>query len=586
MKTTLKYNTIETLQEQPAWKTFIDAIVDCCHRLYDDNLIANVNDTAVHDGVNVNIDKLKLFDKYIADNYDNLTESEKEMYADIHAAYVGTRTDYDDMQSKFAALGYNTDVMHLNIRENISLRGLLRMLSLYKCRIRNIEMSDAVLPHTYKVEGYKKDSAIFGFHDINKTYDYETRGIKPDGGQDYEPEYVSGDVEADCYEYLTDKNYEEEDTRFKYIYNVYGYNQKHPIISMSDIHEVRQFIEFTKNEITGLDWGNYLYIDVNDIVLIYDGDTVVDFSIVTDDVFSSVDKKDSGIRYYEYRLPSDTTLRNYIKTNYTSDYTPVYKWTFVSDDNSHLFESSYILNDNDSIDLIKENKRIKYNSDEYNKLGYHNLRFALSATASIEILDFNKIKPNGDIVESPNDTQLKIGTKDSSEIITSYNQNLQKQYYVYRDSVYGRLWIVLDTIHKYFDTPLSYLKSQLFADECTLKVQPLFLYSHTDGDNTVNEVSLCANFINTEGGVGKISFEVEKYNVKKFGYTFTATDNVYEGREDVTANTVKGISYGDYFYKWEQYGLSYPDTKTFLQRRLHRCQFPKRRSRRPHELFF
>ena len=43
MKTPLYYNTIESLQRQKAWKTFLNKIVDFCNGLYDGNLVAEVD---------------------------------------------------------------------------------------------------------------------------------------------------------------------------------------------------------------------------------------------------------------------------------------------------------------------------------------------------------------------------------------------------------------------------------------------------------------------------------------------------------------------------------------------------------------
>lgn len=572
MKTTLKYNTIETLQEQPAWKLFIDTIVDGCNHLFDSNLVSDVNATADNDSATVSIDELRLFDKYITEIYDSLTPSQKTMYADIYSRYNTTEVQYDDMQAKHAVLNYLNDIMHLNIKENISLRGLLRTLSLYDCKIKDIKMKDAVLPHTFKVQGYRKNSALYGFHTTNRTYDYETRGIKPENASGtYTSEYETGNVEADCTEYLIDENYFEEDTRYKYIYNLYGYNQKHPMISVSDIKEVRSFVEFEKTDSVSTH-PNYIYIETTDVVL-GDNDT---YNVLTSTAFESPDNKDSGIMFFTN--PNSGSIDNFLhNNNYSLSETSVDKWISITDEDSYMYESSFILNDNDSIDLIKENKRIKYNSEEYSLLQYKNVRFSLSKDSSVEILTFDKVIEN--------DNPKILGLKTIEEIDSSYNEDIQKRYYIYKDSVYGREWIVLDNIKRYFNTPVTYLKSQLFSDECTLKAQPLFLYEHTDSGDDIKEVSLCANFINTRGGVGKISYEIEKYDIHNPTSTFVASNNVQES--DPTANIVKAISYGDYFYKWEKYGFSQVNGKTFFYKDMYTAvNYDKAIANDPMNFFF
>ena len=116
MKTTLRNNTIETLQVQPEWKLFVDTLVESTNTLFDDNLITEVTEAG-------NVKVLK-----------KLSDLQTEEAA------------------KYATMSYPDDRMHLNLRENISVRGLLRTLSLYGCRIMDVDL-ETVLPHTYKVEG-------------------------------------------------------------------------------------------------------------------------------------------------------------------------------------------------------------------------------------------------------------------------------------------------------------------------------------------------------------------------------------------------------------------------------------------------
>ena len=215
MKTTLKYNTIETFQTQPAWKLFINTLVESCKKLFDNNLITEVNNSVIDESNHTfHITELKPFDKYVVENYSDLSELDKLKYKDIYDKFKDCQTTYENMQTQYAMLGYLNDLFPLNLRENISLRGLLRTLSLYKCKIKNLKLSGNSLPHTYKVEGSRKDEEIYGFELTNKTYDYEARAKKPNvvnnqpnlGNSDYVTpyDYVSGDVDADCFDFLTD----------------------------------------------------------------------------------------------------------------------------------------------------------------------------------------------------------------------------------------------------------------------------------------------------------------------------------------------------------------------------------------------
>ena len=539
MKTTLKYNTIETLQQQTAWKMFIDTLVEGCKKLFDNNLVTRVDDNAKgKNNQTVHITELKPFDKYIAESYDNLSELDKIKYKDIYERYKDCQTDYEDMQTQNAMLGYLNDVFPLNLRENISLRGLLRTLSLYKCKIKDIKLKGDLLPHTYKVEGSRKDSVMYGFEPKNKTYDYESAGKRPVANLNDTDEYDSGDVEADCFDKLIDKNYEEENTTFKYIYNIYGYNQKHPIISISEIKEVKGYYEFSRNGNTN--HPVYLYISESDILI-----SENDFAICTNIVYKSNDNRDSGIILYDY--DDDLSLKDLLSDSYTRGEL-VYKWVSISDTTSYLYESSFIMNDNDKIDLVKENNRIKYNSQEYALFEYKNISFALTSNSPIEKINLSRENSIG-----------SIGTKDV--IDTHYDYDIQKKYFVYKDNVYERFWIIKDQILSYFNNSILYLKNQLFANECTLKAQPLFVYQ----DGECVQVSTCANFIKGEGGIGKLSYEIEKYDINNIISSFTASDNVFENNEDSTSNIIKGITYGDWFFKWEEYGVNESNnSKTFF----------------------
>ena len=521
MKTTLHYNTIEVLREQEAWSDFVDAIVDDCDAVFDDNLIAEIE--TVEDGQPVKTQK-------------KLSDSQ------------------DVLQAKYASLSFPNDVMRLNMLENISLKGLLRVLSVYGCKIKDIELKDDTLPHTYKVEGIK-DAGVWGFNDGNRTYDYEARAKKQND---------AGNTETDCFEFLTDKNFEEEDTSFKYIYNLYGYNQKNPILSVSDIKEVKKYYEFTRlSDDTAL-LPKYLYMQESDVYF----NSADDYGFFTTFVYKAENNENSGIRVctdddlkvkaaggmvVEPVAEGETPMSLYeIITTYYTIIKPdtqnvpniVQKWVYtgnVSDENTDIIrETSYVVNDNDKVDLIKDDQRIKYNSVENSKEMYKNVRFALSDESTIEKVNLTKVALLGE----------RETIDPQSEIID------QLKYFIYEDSTYHRYWVIMDSIGEYNRISIRFLKNQLFADESTVKAQPLFVYAN-------GTMSMCANFIGslspdkqyTEdliGGAGKITYEVEGYDTSVVRTTATAWNNL--PTEPDFKRIVDGVSYGEYLFKWEQYG--------------------------------
>jgi len=523
MKTTLRYNTIEALQRQKNWKKFLNTIVDDCCDLYDDNLVAEVD--TQKDGLPIT--KLKLSDTN------------------------------EELRAKYAVLSYLNNVMHLNLHENISLRGLLRVLSLYGCKIKDVEQQDSVLPHTFKVEGSKRDTAVWGFKTTDRSYDYEARGIRGDESQT-DDEYTAGDVEVDYFEHLTDKNFKDEDTTFKYIYNVFGYNQKNPILSVSKIKEVKSFYVFERTSSEGglAALPETVYVESTDVT--YNSDSDYGFYVTT--AYTSSDSQNSGVTIcdltYEDEnenvMDANSVLSTYYEIVFVPDTDPqapliVQRWVCNKDAASYLRETSYILNDNDKIDLIKENERIKYNSEEKALDKYLDVRFALSETANIEKVDLIRIGV--------------IGENDSPTPSPSVDFDTQKKYFVYEDTTYHRQWVVMDTIEQYSKVSIIYLLKQLFSDECALKAQPLFLYKEDD----TTKASMCANFIDSVGGVDKITFEVEKYDINKMLTTYASTTNLPDDETSTPTeeeaetikekNKVQGVYYGDYFFKWEQFGI-------------------------------
>ena len=517
MKTTLYYNTIESLQRQKAWKTFLNKIVDFCNGLYDGNLVAEVD--SEREGLPIT--QLKL------------SESE------------------ESLQAKYALLGFYDDIAYMTGRESISLRGLLHTLALYRCRIKNIKSDNDVLPHTFKVEGERKDTAIYGFDTANRTYDYECVAKTPIDAT-YGDEYDAGDVEADCFDLIIDKNYEDENTRFKYIYNVYGYNQKNPVLSISPMREVYVFYTLNRKSDAPSSLPQYLYIQETDAHWDEDADPAPTLVIANySHLYKSQYSDDSGIYLTDVSL-YDASRKDIIDSYYQSDGTTVRRW--IANDE----ETSYVINDNDKYDLIKDDKRIKYNSDEHSLDIYRDLRFGLVENSNIDRADFKKcdgvigravVDPQGDVVA-------------------------QQRYYVYEDSAYGRQWVILDSIADYFTINPRFFKSQLFADECAVKAQPLlkYVFEETSGESTeeVAYLSECANIVLDEekeyeertgtvidytGGVGKLSCEVEMYNFNQVVTKLKKKNN----KDDGTV-LAQDVFYGDWYNLWAQYN----DNATFF----------------------
>lgn len=572
MKTTLKYNTIETLQRQPAWKKFIDTLVDECNTLYDGNLAAEVEDGTTKDGDagTLEISTLKLSESV------------------------------QDLQARYALLDYSDDKIMLTSRENISLKGLLRVLSLYNCKIKDVETDTIGLPHTYRAEfknegidnipfgssnipteacasynsadnvegeGYYIDEPSqggipFGYHYGTGTdEDDETRGIKPDvvdPDTSYTPDYDSGNVEAEGIDV------DAEVDEYKYKHNIYGYNQKPPVLSLMRTKEVLIYYEFTRKdllytqeEIAELPQSeqdflhsltrvpSYLYMKETDIM--YNSKT--DYQIYGEDVYKLTNNLWSGIsavsssdlnvkmdgsgRIVDAGSDAPMSLADILSTCYfitktksESDDTPnkAQKWV-KTESAGAVNEYGFVVTDISSEDLKRGwAQLVIYNQVSANS--QYILYFALTNDSPIEKLVFTRLNMIGLNIEQQVEESLR--------------------YYVYEDSFYHRWWVIMNNIEQYNYTPIRYLKNQIFAEECCLKAQPLFKYEGTV--NTSDFITLCANFINAQGGENKITFEmIGNY-----------TGNV--GLNQIMNNTggkrvVYDISYGEYMYKWEQYNL-------------------------------
>ena len=452
MKTTLRENTIETLQRQPAWKEYIDALVDSCNHLFD-GMFIDKSGVLVDKDVKVNPDDETTFDN------------------------SGSQYAYPSLSYK--ANESNERGLSLNLQENLSFRGLLRTLSLYGCKIDNIETSGSLLPHTYKTEGGRKQP-MFGYDTTDMSYDFEVMAMVDD-------------VYNKSVDYDVNDN-DEVVGDFKYKNNIYGYNQKYPVISKSPVREVFGFYKFTSSSETRPD----IYALMNDVTIIHQGSSV-HYTIDTDVLYKSAPDNENGVV-----KATDVSVSN-LQTNYSLQNDDVF-YKFIIDANN----TSYIINNRDVLDIINADGRIIYNveGNEYN-----NVCFSTS---------------NKDIVQRINLTyKMTIGQTE--------------RYRVFEESVKKRMYIVLDITSDYYHSNPIYLSNPLFVDDCTLFTQPFFLYENGD------KVAMCANMIDTVGGENNITYEIETHDLKEIDGGINQIDNTSVSKK------ADGVLFGNYYYKWNMY---------------------------------
>ena len=492
MKTTLKYNTIETFQRQSAWKKFIETIVDNCKGLYDDHLVAEFED-----GENVTKDGKSISNIKLSESNDGLVP----------------QIDLSNLLAKYHVLDYLNDGIPLTSRENISLKGLLRTLSLYECEIKNVEMYDFGLPHTYKLKSNEevitRPVTLDGWN-VTITDDQYHIDILNDN------EAACSDGEIGCYEFGTGNTLvPAQETvvipQYDYIKDIYGYSQKHPMLSKADIKEVRQFYEFKKKEdvqdppsgYSG--WFTYVYIDKDNVLVTQSGGTV-SFDIVPNAVvYVSVDNRNARIA--KQALPTNTPSVYDVEDYYDLNNTSAVKKYCSIDETDALAETSFIL-----LDVEKDELEQKIqNENEFD------VYFSLSEGSPLEKITFTN---RGVIGEPPYETSI------------------------YRDSLYNKEWAIINNITDYY-SHIEFLKEQLYSDECTLKAQPLFLYK---GDDNKDYISLCANINN----ITNTYYEFENYKFKTLSDDITKFNNVTNDENYNSDNSIKDVSYGEYFNKWEQ----------------------------------
>jgi hypothetical protein len=601
MKTTLKYNTIESFQRQPAWKKFIEIIVDSCNGLYDGFVSAagecDTDSMSVYtdfDEDNNNPKRLGLYE-FVNDRYvltaDETVKQGKTYYK---------KSFSNDIQPQYPLLDYvNTNTPTI-LKENISLKGLLHTLSLYGCKIKDIEFYKSFLPHTYKVSrDLENVENIYGLYEQGGvTYDNPVQAIV-DGNSGQNVDGIIGNIDID------------DDLNYNYTYkeNIYGYNQKHPVITKVQLKEVINYHCYkkltsddfaTQEEYSAFITANPYYEQLPNYIYTNDwnGDT-------------------SSLETFLYTKNSDNQyIRRFVTgrpTPHTDEYERIYE-----QDSSYAKYSKYMVgmfysNENPystcSIkqftffkDTIIDNYELRYwwynwryLQRCYNYTYYSNTSFPMFVEDSDEDLfiaydkkinDTERIKFNTyDYVNSLPKTPIGITYYSLTEDLTLYNKFLfrknqlridwfngnpnsingynadgskTEKYYEYELNDFKKV-VVMDETESYFNISLPYLKNQLFSEECTLKVQPLFEYNDWRGTPfPIKMVSMCANTIDSsiQGGVGEITYEIEKYEKFKISTKIETKNNATDWTANNYVNKIVGTYQGNYFYKWEQFGIN------------------------------
>lgn len=414
MKTTLDHNTIETFQRQPAWKHYLNVIVDICKRHFDKNLLGFTEST----------NTLKRID------------------------------ENTDLQPNYPSLSYKNDLMRMNLIEGLSIRSLMRILTIYGCKLLDVE-TNVTIPHTYKVQGQNRGGDLWGFQPTNRTYDYEANSItnvpELDNTEDSNTDYFFPSIS---------ENYFEEDKTFKYIYDIYGYNQKEPMLCYSAIYEIKTFHRLVTPDTPAMQ-GMAIYVLADDII---------DEEANTFKVGAIIYQK-SGSMFYQFNAKAnDFTLAEGVDSEEGILAVPVF----------------YLINDNDKIDLLDSEGVIRYNSDDDDVKEYENLR---------------GISPNR--------------TNDVFKITLTYAGFKLNDYKVYLLNIYPNKYVVaneaktnLNNLNPY------YAKNTIFGSDSLIKTQPIFLYHYKDNGEYIDTASLAYNGWNVKGGENLPSYQFLSFPYK------------------------------------------------------------------------
>ena len=497
MKTTLNYNTIETLQVQKGWKEYLDNIVAQSERVFDDNLISE--------------------------------------YDESNGQGIVRRMEKTDAVSpKYAVLNFRKDLIPLIRKENVSLRALLRLLSIYGCRIK-ADFDGVVLPHTFKIQGNFDSVGVRGYHTQNRTYDHDTARTTPQNVQE----------DADCFIPNMSNNAFEEDTTFKYIYNVFGYNQKNPMLSYSYVYRFEKYYpvkimklnedyhELIDPEGSGEDtriWvddptdeGKY-YVRESDVIKVAEttsGDrehsTVIEFIDGDVPIYEWVEDIEN-----EKGIIARMTLVEY---DYGDKMFKLKDNIQPSDILDCISDPVFIvINDHDKIDLQKsfyavvvsgETQTfpiIRYNAEanlesvedpvDDDKSEY-DLSYVI-ANSDFSFVHRNTFRKKAD-AEHPDDYDVFSVTL-KTEGYTSLTMN----YNVYTIDGEDGEFIIGDIIYDKIEPLAMHVREkQLFAEDSYIKAQPLFVYRTLGERIPKTECSETANFDNERGGADKLNYEIK-----------------------------------------------------------------------------
>ena len=465
MKTSLDYNTIESLQQQPAWKEYIDSVVADSKVVFDDNLIVQNED--------------------------------------------GTMSKNTDESADYAVLNYRKDFIPLTRTENISLAALMRILTIYGCKIKDTTYPVNV-PHTFKIQG-RYDGGMYGYNIRNKSYDHPAAQSSPT------------EQDGDAFIPNMSNNAFEEDTTFKYIYDIYGYNQKNPILSYAYVYKFEQFYELVNS-------GGGFFVRESDTfeTNIYINDAIVKKRLIKNSEvpvyrFTETARsqeaitvrmervetgmfRDSILEIKEEVNPSTGVRKQVDPVNAVSD--PVY----------------IIINERDKIDLQKSYyttegvKRPDYDSDDpysdfsnvraiYPIIRYNEVSMdGYIADDDVTEYELSYVEVNTDFSTIYKSKFVKTGVNpfDATQDVYEYiyhegrSDAIKICYNFYKIAGVDGDFIIGDKIDEtVLPLAMHAKKEQLFASDNYVKTQPLFVYDLNNGLRGVSEI---ANLDGATGG--------------------------------------------------------------------------------------
>jgi len=540
MKTTLTYNTIESLQKG-GWKTFIDSIVASCKSLFDNNLISEREE--LNNGV-----------------------------------VVKTKLKTNDISPKYATLNFQNDLIQLNKNENISLAGLMRILSLYGCKLQDTTYP-VNIPHTFKIQG-KFNGEVMGMAPQNRAYNHPAAAQNED---------------ADCFAPNMSTNAFEEDTTFKYIYDVYGYNQKKPMLSYSYVYKFEQFyqVEIASNtaDLTNENsWsetfgGKKCYVKKEDTydVKVLDNNTTEKHLKSSDVAIYNFTKERMDSKYafaYMKRNDADALLNYVIRLK--SGYTVI----------NAISDLTYIIiNEKDRIDLQKSYylysqststsngiARPDYTSEQpfdsfagnykYPIIRYNEMSIGSYTTDDDEQeYELAFVEANTDFSTIYKSTFVKTEVNPFDATQSYYECEIEDGFSIYFNFYnivgFDGTFVISDCIDDDISSLAMHVKKeQLFGADNYVKAQPLFVYQPNESD-AKRYVTEIANLDKNVGGENKISYQIslDELNKTDKSVVIDKKSIVYQNTDEDVDLSIKDVFYSrkykvcDVYKREKRYGL-------------------------------